>query len=102
MNEGFAVPRPGFRHQPATLQCFRKYPLHDFLLRRAVSHECFNSGVARHHFCTVCGIQPFSRPRSHPSDYDVNVRCLDDDALERFDVKSFDGKNWEQSVDAIR
>jgi hypothetical protein len=68
----------------------------------ALSVYRFNTGTARHHFCRICGIHPFSRPRSHPDDYDVNLRCLDGDALERFSVTPFDGRHWEASVAAIR
>lgn len=38
----------------------------------------WNTGVARHHFCSVCGIYPFHRKRSMPDHYGINVRCLDD------------------------
>ena len=61
----------------------------------------FNSGQAAHHFCSGCGIHPFSRPRSHPHGYDVNARCLDD-GHDFLTVRPFDGQNWEQSVGAIR
>ena len=62
----------------------------------------FNTGVAKHTFCRVCGVHPFYTPRSHPDGVDVNVRCLDGDAPERFRVRPFDGQNWEANVDAIR
>ena len=62
----------------------------------------FGTGTAKHTFCKVCGVHPFYTPRSHPDGVDVNVRCLDGDALERFRVEPFDGRNWEASVDAIR
>jgi hypothetical protein len=62
----------------------------------------FNSGVAKHMFCKTCGVHPFYRPRSHPDGWDVNVRCLDDGAVSRFRVEPFDGRNWEESIDAIR
>ena len=62
----------------------------------------FNTGVAQHTFCRVCGIHPFYVPRSHPNDIDVNIRCLDGDAMQRFTVAPFDGANWEASVDTIR
>ena len=62
----------------------------------------FNTGVAQHTFCRVCGIHPFYVPRSHPNDIDVNVRCLDGDAAARFTVATFDGANWEASVGRIR
>ncbi len=37
----------------------------------------FNTGVARHIFCSVCGVKSFYVPRSHPDGYSVNARCLD-------------------------
>jgi hypothetical protein len=46
----------------------------------------FGSGVARHIFCTQCGIKSYYKPRSH-------LRCIDDaDTLETRFV-AFDGKN---------
>jgi hypothetical protein len=36
----------------------------------------WNTRVARHHFCTVCGIYPFHRKRTAPDEYAVNVYCL--------------------------
>jgi hypothetical protein len=68
----------------------------------ALSTYTFNTGIAKHHFCSTCGIHPFYRPRSHPDQYDVNVRCLDNDAMQLFEIKPFDGKNWEQNVETIR
>jgi hypothetical protein len=62
----------------------------------------FNTGVAKHHFCRVCGVHPFYRPRSHPDHVDVNVNCLDDEvARTRFAVAPFDGRNWEQNIDEL-
>ena len=62
----------------------------------------FNTGIARHTFCRICGIHPFYTPRSHPDCIDVNVRCLDNDAWSRFQIKPFDGANWEANVESIR
>jgi hypothetical protein len=61
----------------------------------------FNTEVAEHRFCRVCGIHPFSRPRSHPGSYDVNARCLDG-GHEFLTVTPFDGQNWEQNFGPIR
>jgi hypothetical protein len=68
----------------------------------ALATYTFNTGIARHRFCRTCGIHPFYSPRSHPDHIDVNVRCLDGDALARFHIVPFDGRNWEQHVDDIR
>jgi hypothetical protein len=62
----------------------------------------FNTRVAKHRFCKVCGIHPFYTPRSHPDQIDVNVRCLEPDVQGRFSVKPFDGQNWEDNVESIR
>ena len=62
----------------------------------------FNTGIAKHTFCCICGIHPFYRPRSHPDAIDVNVRCLDEDILSRFEIRFFDGVNWEDNVHKIR
>ncbi|HLI65522.1 MAG TPA: GFA family protein [Caulobacteraceae bacterium] len=55
----------------------------------------FNTGVAEHLFCSVCGIKSFYRPRSNPDGWSVNARCLDD--REELDIRigAFDGQNWE-------
>ena len=63
----------------------------------------FNTGVAKHTFCRICGIHSFYTPRSHPDGVDVNVRCLDDpEAMARFEVEKFDGQRWEANVETIR
>lgn len=62
----------------------------------------FNTGVAKHRFCSVCGVQPFYRPRSHPDQVSVNGRCLDGDALSGFERRPFDGANWEANIASIR
>jgi len=68
----------------------------------ALTTYTFGTGVAKHTFCSTCGVQPFYTPRSHPDGVDVNVHCLDGDAASRFTVEPFDGANWEASVDSIR
>jgi hypothetical protein len=76
----------------------------DFELLRGdefLSSYRFNTETAEHRFCRVCGIHPFSRPRSHPGAYDVNARCLDR-GYDWLTITPFDGQNWEASVDAIR
>jgi hypothetical protein len=60
----------------------------------------FGTHTAKHMFCRTCGIHPFYRPRSHPHQWDVNARCLDDPPP--FTPRPFDGANWEQAIDSIR
>lgn len=59
----------------------------------------FGTHTARHHFCGTCGIAPFYRPRSHPDQYDINLRCLDEDLVHRVTILPFDGRAWEDSVE---
>ena len=68
----------------------------------ALTTYTFNTGVAKHLFCRICGIHSFYRPRSHPDHIDVNVRCLDGDVLSQFQIIPFDGVNWEENVHKIR
>ena len=51
----------------------------------------FNTGTAKHHFCSVCGIKSFYVPRSKPDGFSVNVRCLDDGAVRVTRITLFDG-----------
>jgi hypothetical protein len=62
----------------------------------------FNTGAARHLFCSVCGVQAFYRPRSHPEHWDVNVRCLGRELQKHFCVRQFNGRNWEEHVESIQ
>jgi hypothetical protein len=55
----------------------------------------FNTGIAKHLFCKVCGVKSFYIPRSHPDGYSVNVRCLEPGTIRKMTVVPFDGKNWE-------
>jgi len=55
----------------------------------------FNTGVARHLFCSVCGIKSFYRPRSNPDGWSVNARCLDNAEELDIRIEAFDGRNWE-------
>jgi hypothetical protein len=67
-----------------------------------LSTYTFNTGVAKHTFCRVCGIHSFYTPRSHPDGIDVNVRCLDGGWQDRFTITPFDGARWEANVAKIR
>ena len=65
-----------------------------------LANYTFNSGVARHTFCSNCGIKPFYTPRSNPDGVDVNVNCLD--TLPRaITIVEFDGQNWEQHAHTL-
>jgi len=79
-------------------------PAADFTLLSGASQlqaYTFNTGVAKHLFCTVCGIKSFYVPRSNPDGYSVNLRCLDPGTMEQVTVEDFDGRNWEQHGAAL-
>jgi hypothetical protein len=61
----------------------------------------FNTGVARHHFCRVCGVKSFYVPRSNPDGVSVNVRCLQPDTIESVKIEHFDGQNWEMHANEL-
>jgi len=58
----------------------------------------FNTGVAKHYFCPVCGVASFYVPRSDPDRIDVNLRCVEGIDLARLEPVAFDGRNWEQAM----
>ena len=64
----------------------------------------FDSKEASHYFCSHCGIHPFTRPRLDPTQYSVNIRCLDNFDLETasFERFRFDGRNWETAAARLR
>ena len=58
----------------------------------------FNTGTAKHLFCSICGIKSFYVPRSHPDGYSVNFRCLEAEDFRSVLTTEFDGRNWEQHI----
>ena len=61
----------------------------------------FNTGTAKHTFCSVCGIKSFYVPRSHPDGWSVNFRCLNAQDFASVMTIEFDGKNWEENVTTL-
>ncbi|WP_368529174.1 GFA family protein [Enterobacter cloacae] len=54
----------------------------------------FNTGTARHFFCSVCGIYTFHQRRSNPNEYGVNVACFENVSPFDFpEVTVMDGVN---------
>jgi len=62
----------------------------------ALTSYQFNTGTARHLFCSVCGIKSFYVPRSHPDGYSVNARCLDAGTMTGMRTIACDGRDWEK------
>ena len=54
----------------------------------------FNSGTAKHYFCSNCGIYTHHQRRSNPDQYGVNTACLEGISPFDFDyVPVLDGEN---------
>ena len=62
----------------------------------------FGTRTAKHWYCKQCGIHVYSNPRRAPTQYAVNLRCLDDyyRIVARISIKQFDGQHWEEAVAA--
>jgi hypothetical protein len=58
----------------------------------------FNTRVAKHLFCSECGVKSFYRPRSNPDGWSVNARCLDEVDGVTLNITPFDGQNWEANA----
>jgi hypothetical protein len=61
-----------------------------------LSTYTWNTGTAKHHFCSVCGVKSFYVPRSHPDGFSVNARCLDAGTVEAMSVVKTNGREWEK------
>ena len=85
----------GFQHLIVPLRNFRQVSGSDQL----TTYQ-FNTGVAEHKFCRICGIKSFYIPRSNPDGVDVNLRCLTSQPA-AVKVMPFDGQNWELNASAL-
>jgi hypothetical protein len=65
--------------------------------RDDLSTYAFNTKVAKHYFCSHCGVKSFYIPRSHPDGVSVNARCIDSDTIESISVTPFNGRDWERA-----
>lgn len=64
----------------------------------ALTEYRWNTGVARHLFCRICGVKAFYVPRSNPDGYSVDVRSLDRAGFREVTIEPFDGQRWEASA----
>jgi hypothetical protein len=77
------------------------------VLTRCTCSICSKEGllgtyVPQERFWLLQGKDDFRNPRANPGAYAVNVRCLDDFDLDtaKYEVKLFDGRNWEAAQEA--
>lgn len=61
----------------------------------------FNTGAAKHRFCTTCGVKSFYIPRSNPDGVAVTYRCIDQWMALNVTISPFDGIHWEQNAAAL-
>ena len=53
----------------------------------------FGTQVAKHHFCSVCGIFVFVETRLRPGEYRVNLGCIDEIDPLALPIEVFDGQS---------
>ena len=53
----------------------------------------WGTGVAKHYFCSVCGIYTHHQRRSDPTEYGVNIACF-----EGVDVRDYIGVEYSDGV----
>lgn len=53
----------------------------------------FGTGVAKHYFCSNCGIYTHHQRRSNPTQFGINLACLDGQTPFIDEVPVLDGKN---------
>ena len=70
--------------------------------REVLTTYTFNTNIARHLFCSICGVKSFYVPRSHPDGFSVNARCIDSGTIEAMAVTQFDGREWEKQYPSGR
>ncbi len=61
----------------------------------------FNTGVAKHYFCRICGVKPFYVPRSNPDCFSINFRNVDQSTFGEVGIRDFDGQNWEDNAGSL-
>ena len=66
--------------------------------KRKLTNYTFETGAAKHLFCSVCGVKSFYVPRSKPDGFSINARCLDAGTFSALRVTAFDGQQWEQQA----
>ena len=60
-----------------------------------VSEYRWNTKIARHYFCKVCGIYTFHRKQAAPDHYGVNIFCLDGIDPNAIPVRATEGANMD-------
>ena len=89
--------RVGFEHVIVPAKHFRLVAGEDDL-----TTYTFNTGVAQHRFCTICGVKSFYIPRSNPDGVSLNYRCMEAPAGFDPPKEPLDGQNWEDNAGRLK
>eukprot|EP00286_Rhodomonas_abbreviata_P003701 CAMPEP_0181346720 /NCGR_PEP_ID=MMETSP1101-20121128/33480_1 /TAXON_ID=46948 /ORGANISM="Rhodomonas abbreviata, Strain Caron Lab Isolate" /LENGTH=162 /DNA_ID=CAMNT_0023458855 /DNA_START=39 /DNA_END=527 /DNA_ORIENTATION=+ len=65
----------------------------------------YNTHVAKHMFCSTCGVQSFYIPRSNPDGKGITVWCIDAPSATQptwwiQETRLFDGQDWEKHIES--
>ncbi|MBT3426071.1 MAG: GFA family protein [Gammaproteobacteria bacterium] len=62
--------------------------------REVLTAYTFNTHTAKHYFCSVCGIYTHHRRRSDPTEFGINLSCVQGISIEDYlHIGYMDGKN---------
>ncbi len=64
-----------------------------------LSTYTFNTGQAKHTFCSVCGVQAFYYPRSNPDGVSVAPYCISSGTIKGVKTETFNGQDWEAEME---
>ena len=70
-------------------------PKENFTLTKGesdLSHYQFNSNIAKHYFCRICGIYTHHNRKSDPNGMGVNLGCIEVLDATKYDTIAFDGR----------
>ena len=70
--------------------------------KKYISTYTFNTKVAKHMFCKICGIKSFYIPRSHPDSISINLNCINSKTINKVKIIKFDGKHWKKNINKIK
>ena len=62
----------------------------------------FNTGQARHLFCSRCGVKSYYVPRSNPDGFSINANCVIWPDTVEIVEENFDGLNWEENAHRLK
>jgi len=61
----------------------------------ALTEYRWNTNIARHSFCAICGIYTFHRKQAVPDHYGVNIFCLDGVNPKDIPTRATEGANMD-------